>query len=88
MKNLCYQDFGSSGNVPVVIGNFVVDTMLLKIAMVPRELFRVDDFASDAVILCLASNETVKALLEMNSADVGNKMVRVKACECVVSYKA
>ena len=35
MKNLCYQDFGSSSDVPVVIRNIVVDTMLHKIAMVP-----------------------------------------------------
>jgi len=35
VKNLCCQDFGSSGDVPAVIGNFVVGIMLLKIAMVP-----------------------------------------------------
>ena len=74
-KNLHYQDFNSSGDVTAVTGNFVVDTMLLKMAKVVRKLFHVDDFASGAVVPQLSSHKTVKALLDIDTADIGNKMV-------------
>jgi hypothetical protein len=75
VKNYRYQEIGGSGFVPAVIGNFIFDVMLLKMAGVPRELLRIDDFASDAIVLRLASHSTVGKLLDLETADVGNKIV-------------
>ena len=75
VKNLRYQEIGGSGDVPAVIGNYVFDTMLLKMAKVPRELLCIEDYASDALVLRLASHQTVHRLLGLNTGDVGNQKV-------------
>jgi hypothetical protein len=75
VKNLRYQEIGGSGEVPVVIGNYVFDSMVLKMARVAREFLRIDDFASDALVLCLTSHQTVSKLLCLETADIGNQMV-------------
>ena len=75
VKNLRYQDFGGSGDVLAVIGNYVIDSMLLRIAKVAKELIRIEDFASDALVLRLASSKTISALLTIETADIGNLMV-------------
>jgi hypothetical protein len=73
-KNLRYHVVG--GNSPASIGKYVVDPWLfVQAADVPKYLARVDDYASDAVVLGLASTRVVKAVLELNSADVGNSLV-------------
>jgi len=75
VKNLRYQEIGGSGEVPAVIGNYVFDSMMLKMARVARELLRIDDFASDALVLRLASHQTVSKLLCLETADIGNQVV-------------
>ena len=54
-KNMRYQLIGGSGISSAVIGKYTFDPMLLKLAGVPRELVRIDDYASDALVLKLAS---------------------------------
>ena len=61
-----------SGSSASSIGMHVVDPYLFKQAGVAKHLVRIDDYASDAVVLGLASYKVVKALFEMNSPDVGN----------------
>jgi hypothetical protein len=61
-----------------VFGRYCFDVMLLKMSGVPREVLRPDDFASDALPLKLLSAGTVRALLELETNDTGNKMVRVR----------
>jgi hypothetical protein len=55
--------------------------MLLKMSGAPREVLHPVDFASDALLLKLASSSVVRALLELETNDIGNKMVsRVAVC--------
>jgi len=75
IKNFRYQEIGGSGLVPGVIGKYVFNVMLLKMAGVVRDLLRIDDFASDALVLRLASHDTVGKLIDFDTANVGNKMV-------------
>jgi hypothetical protein len=42
---------------------------------VPQEVVRPVDFASDALVLKLASASTVQRLLQLPTNDTGNKMV-------------
>ena len=44
-------------------------------ACVAKEHFHIDDYASDALALRLASESVVKKLLHLEIADTGNKMV-------------
>lgn len=75
IKNVRYQLTGGSGNCPSVFGSHVFDPMLLKLAGVQRELYVVDDWASDSIVLQLASANVVRSLLELETPDIGNKMV-------------
>ncbi len=79
IKNSRYQEIGGSGETPASIGRYCFDVMLLKMSGAPREVLRPDDFASDALPLKLASSSVVKALLEVETNDTGNKIV-----SCVV----
>jgi hypothetical protein len=47
----------------------------LKMSGAPREVLRPDDFASDALPLKLTSSSVVRALLELETNDTGNKKV-------------
>ena len=42
---------------------------------VVKALIRVEDFASDSVVLCLTSASTTRKLIFLDSADIGNKTV-------------
>ena len=81
VKNCRYQLVG--GSSPASIGSYVFDPALLRIAEVSRKLWRVEDFASDAVLLKLASVETIKKLVDLASrdknlnCDVGNHAATV-----------
>ena len=75
VKNFCYQEIGGSRLVPGVIGKYIFDVMLLKMVGVAQELLHIDDFASDALLLRLASHAIVGKLLDFETADVGNKVV-------------
>jgi hypothetical protein len=77
LKNFRFQATGGSGVVPAVFGNHVFDVMLLKKAGIRKELVRVEDYASDALVLQLASDKVVRSLLKLDTADTGNKMVSV-----------
>ena len=51
VKNVRYQLVGGSGDVPTVLGNYIFDTALLKMAGVAKEHVHIDDYASDALVL-------------------------------------
>jgi hypothetical protein len=75
-KNGRQQMLTGGGKTPSIIGQFVFDPWLLKACGgVAQEMVRVVDFASDALVLKLASSKVVKALLLYDTPDVGNKMV-------------
>eukprot|EP00957_Ditylum_brightwellii_P112938 8611842-Ditylum_brightwellii.AAC.1 len=46
-------------------------------SVVIKELIRVEDFASDAAVLCLASIATIKKITSLESADSANQAVTV-----------
>lgn len=80
VKNSRYQLFG--GSSAAVIGHSVVDPELLRLAKVNQKLWRVDDFASDALLLRLASVDTIQKLVALGSTDklncdVGNHAVTI-----------
>ena len=56
---------------------FCFDPWLLKMSGGTKEIIRVEDFASDAFVLQLASNYTTKKLIFLYYADSGNKAVTV-----------
>ena len=60
------------GASPSSIGMYVVDPCMFKISGVTTDHFRIQDFASDALPLRLASCETVSKLISCNFPDVGN----------------
>ncbi len=80
VKNCRYQLLG--GSSPASIGGYVFDPALLRLAKVSQKLWRVEDFASDAVLLKLASVDTIKKLIDLSTrdnlnCDVGNHAVTV-----------
>ncbi len=66
-KNCRYQLVG--GSSPASIGGHVFDPALLRIAKVSQKVWRVEDFASDAVLLKLASADTIKKLTDLSTQD-------------------
>jgi len=70
MKSWRYQIVG--GSCVVTIGKYVVDADLLRIAEVPRELWRPTDFASDLLVLKLVSYQTVKKLHDFHTKEKDN----------------
>lgn len=63
MKNTRYQLFG--GAAIAYIGDFLIDTGLLQLSGVHHELYRVKDYASNLLVLRLASASTIKKLVEI-----------------------
>ena len=53
-KSCQFQMFG--GSCAAIIGHKVVDLFLLQQAGVAKELYHLQDYASDAVVLCLCSH--------------------------------
>ena len=82
-KNARYQLVGGSGEAGAAIGNNCFDVMLLKQAGVAKELIRVDDYASDTIVLRLASLNTIEKLIKLETNDTGNKMVRMDLIFCI-----
>ena len=78
-KNFRYQAIG--GSCVAIMGDHVFDPMLLSLAGVPVELWRVKDWASDLVVLRLASADTVGKLASMYREEVGSVSVL-----CVTLY--
>jgi hypothetical protein len=60
VKNNRSQNVGGSGATPASSGSYCFDSMLLKMAGVPKEVVHIVDFASDALVLKLASAATVR----------------------------
>jgi hypothetical protein len=75
VKNCRYQMIG--GSCAAVLGMFCFDPWSLKIAGVAQELIRIDDFASDAVVLRLASANTITKVVDLDCNDVGNLALTV-----------
>ncbi len=80
VKNSRYQLIG--GSSPALIGAYVFDPALIGLAKVNQKLGRVEDFASDAVLLKLASVDTIQklhnlALKDRINCDIGNHAVTV-----------
>lgn len=60
VKNARYQLIG--GSSAACFGYYVFDPSLLKLAKVNQKLWRVEDYASDALVLQLASSSTIQKL--------------------------
>jgi hypothetical protein len=60
VKNSRYQLIG--GSSPASIGANVFDPALICLTKVDQKLWRVEDFASNAVVLKLASVDTIQKL--------------------------
>jgi hypothetical protein len=80
VKNARYQLIG--GSSCAVIGSYVLGRWYLKMADIHQKLWRIDDYASDAVVLSLASVKTTQALhlytkREAIKYNVGNHAVTV-----------
>lgn len=75
-KNGRQQMLTGGGKILSIIGKFVLDPWLLKACGgIAQDLVRVIDFATDALVLKLASSIVVKPLLLYDTPDVGNKMM-------------
>ena len=74
---------GGSGEAGAAIGNNCFDVMLLKQAGMAKELIRVDDYASDTIVLKLSSLNTIEKLIKLKTNDTGNKMVRMDLIFCI-----
>lgn len=68
-KNGRYQYFGGSSSS--WMGKYILDPELLRIAHVPKLLWRIKDFASDLLVLKLASYETVNKQCSLVNEDAG-----------------
>ena len=80
VKNSRYQLIG--GSSPASIGAYVFDPVLIRLAKVNQKLWRLEDFASNAVLLKLASIDTIQtlhnlALKDRMNCDIGNHAVTV-----------
>ena len=80
VKNARYQLIG--GSSCAVIGSYVIDPWYLKLASISQKLWRIDDFASDAVVLSLVSVKSIQRLQAYTLTDgiqydVGNYAVTV-----------
>ncbi len=73
IKNFRYQVIGGSGIRS--IGKFVVDADLVRVAGIKMELWRIKDFASDGLVLELASAKTVTSLCSLESKEDGKTIV-------------
>ena len=51
-----------------------------------KSIFRVEDYASDSVVLGLATLKVVKALYNLNSDNAGNSIVRQLLQSIFISY--
>lgn len=68
MKNGRYQYIIGGNNVKT-IGSMLIDTGLLKVARINQDLWRIKDFASDLLVLKLASATTAASVFSVQCAD-------------------
>ena len=62
---------------PASIGHYVFDSFILVEAGVSKECIRIEDFASDALPMKLASTSTIRKLIACSFPDVGNCAVTI-----------
>jgi hypothetical protein len=74
-KNFRYQAIG--GSSVATIGAHVIDADLLRVAGVALRQFRIEDFASDLLVLELASVETVTAIMKLEGSEDGATMAAI-----------
>ena len=65
----------SWGSLSATIGRFVFDPYLLLSAKVSKDLARVTDYASDALVISHVSYQMVSKLFEQNRREYGNTSV-------------
>ena len=75
IKNARYQVIG--GSSPTIIGLHVFDPSLLVKAKVAIELWRIQDWTSDANPMQLGSSDTIKKLIVCDFPDIGNASVTI-----------
>ena len=80
VKNFCKQGVIGGNSVPIM-GNMVVDSGLLQVADIPIDIWQISDFASDLLILRLASPATVTSLLSLKNEDENAVF-----CNCFTLY--
>ena len=68
VKNGQYQ-MVIGGNTCKTIGHAIIDAGLLPIGKVPQDLWRIKDFASDLLVLKLASAKTIESVLPITVMD-------------------
>ena len=66
-KNFRYQLMGYS--CVLIMGSHPVDTGLFALAGIPQELWRVKDWASDLVVLRMASSQTVQKVAALSESE-------------------
>lgn len=66
-----------TGSSPSSLGSYVLDPWHLKQAGVTRELYVIQDWASDVIVSRLCSASTIQRLLSTDFQDVGNLAVLV-----------
>jgi hypothetical protein len=68
-NNFWYQAIG--GSSVACIGGYVVDADLLRVSGVPIRRWRIEDFASDGLVLELVSANTVETLSHLAESEDG-----------------
>ena len=63
VKRFCYQLIG--GSVLPVAGIHVIDTQMLQVAVISKDIWLPKNFSYDLLVLKLASSETVKKLTDI-----------------------
>ena len=72
IKNKHYQSV-LGGNVVKTVGCIPVDCGLVKEGKIPQEIWRVNNFTSDILVLQLASNKTITTVMSVvNIIDLGS----------------
>ena len=61
-----------------VMGQFALDPWILKLAGVPQELWRIQDYASDLLVLRLSSGVTLQKVDIVENVSLGSKAVLSK----------
>jgi hypothetical protein len=74
VKNSRYQLVVGFNSVST-IGVYMVDAGLLKKAVITQELYRVKDFASDLLVLKLASSATVATIIDLPGQDLQTQVI-------------
>ena len=72
-KKYLYQIFGESW--VTVMGQYFLDPYILKLAGVPQELRRIQCYASDLLVLRLASGVTLEKVNILGNINLGSKSV-------------